>query len=165
MKGEVTANVQWADFGLKFKNVHASTEVAICIPSDPMESFALTNSNGEMVLSDWWEEWKHNIAAYFGQNGTTLFLVTETQQTPTFTNCYYRGCKSETTLAMKGKVLDNMKVSLSTAFRWEEFGPFGFKSGTETYSLGEYWTVFIQCKKIWSILFKKLKPLLASVWQ
>jgi hypothetical protein len=164
VKSKVMANVQWANFGLKFKKADASNEVAICIPSEPMECLALNRYNGDMVIRDWWEEWKHNISDYF-QKGTSLFLVTEITHTPSFTNCYYRGCESETTLAMKGKVGRSAEISLGTDFKWEEFGRFGFKSGTKKYSLGNYWTVFIRCQKNWSCLFKKMKPLLISVWQ
>lgn len=148
---------------LKVRRSDKSTEVAMCIPSEPMEVVTLTD---DWALRQWWENWRHNIALAFGHvnHASPLFLVLEKTDTPQVANCYYNGEESETNLRVSGAITDLTRMSMEAGFSCNEIGNFGFKTACHALD-GKMWSIFIRTEKLASILFKKYKYAIALFWQ
>lgn len=153
------------DFDVKIKAVKNTEELAVCIPSDPLEICAFREDESDLILRDWWDEWRHNIAWNLGihRHVGPLFMVFEKTDTEQYANCYYKGKITETNLKISGKVSDAMQLSMQAGFRLRESGSFGFK--TSVYIPGKKWVIFIRSEKLYIIWFSKLKMLAGYLWQ
>lgn len=100
-RGTLTPRVM--DLDIEVKRESDSKEVAVCIPSAPLEICALREDRSDLILRRWWENWRHNIAFSLGayRNIGPLFFVLEKTDTEQFSNCYYAGQNNETKLRVQ----------------------------------------------------------------
>lgn len=153
------------DFDVKIETAEHTEEVAVCIPSDPLEVCALQDDASDLKLRRWWEKWRHNIAWNLGiyRHVGPLFLVLEKADTEQYANCYYKGKIRETSLKVSAKISDAVHLSMQAGFRLREYGAFGFK--TSVFTPGKKWVIFIRSEKLYAIWFSKLRLLAARLWQ
>jgi hypothetical protein len=162
----VGGNVQGVmDLDIQVTKTNNTKEVAVCIPSHPLDVCALRDRNSDYLVRRWWAEWRHNIALKFAivQNIGPLFLVLEKTDTEQFANCYYMGRNAETNLKLSGNVTNVAQLSLHAGFSGRENGLFGFK--WSAHLPDKKWAIFIRSEKLYIIYFMKFKKLAANIWQ
>ena len=165
LNAEAGGTLGATEFTVKVEKQKAESDVAVCIPSDPLEVIALRGEDVEWQLRAWWEEWRHNIACNCGSliDNSPIFLVLEKTDTDQVFNCYYKGTESETNLRLKGNLVDRARISLEAGFACEEIGNFGFKESPR--EEGRKWSIFIQKEELKLFRFRKLKALIKVLFQ
>ena len=142
------------------------SEVAVCIPSKPLEVIALRARRSELLLRAWWDEWGFNIARGLGSMITDvgpIFLVLQKTDTDQAANCYYMGKESKTRLCVSGNIADKAKISIEAGFSCQEIGAFGFKNSVRQFN-GQKWSIFIRNEKLRLVRFLRFKRMIIGIW-
>lgn len=153
------------DLEIQVKKERTSKEIAVCIPSSPLETVSLRDPSSDFRLRQWWKDYRHNIAVSYGAVGDIgpLFLVVEKREADSFANCHYVGDESQTNLKISGHVSNFANLTLGAGFSCQETGNFGFKDGA--HFPGQKWTLFIRSAKITITVFRNLGRLMSQLWQ
>ena len=162
---EVGGTLGPTEFAVKVEKREVESDVAVCIPSKPLNVIALRGEDVDWQLRTWWEEWRHNIACACGSiiEDNPVFLVLEKTDTDQVFNCYYKGTESETNLRLKGNLVDRARMSFEAGFTCEEIGNFGFKQCPV--EEGGKWSIFIQKLDLKLFRFRKLVALIKGLFQ
>jgi hypothetical protein len=167
LTGEVSGNIpETADINVVVEKKKCTYDVAVCIPSKPLEVISLKSI--DWSLRKWWEEWRHNIAVDVGPRLSShvgpIFLVLEKTVTDQFTNCYYAGQESSASLRILGKVANLAKLAFEAGYKCTQIRGFDFIA-SEPRSNGEKWSIFIRNEKLIIAAFSKFKYLAIQAWQ
>ena len=157
---------QTADINVVVEKKKGIYDVAVCIPSKPLEAISLKSA--DWTLRAWWDEWRHNIAVDVGPRTLSqvgpIFLVLEKTITDQVTNCYYAGQEARASLQILGKVADLAKIAFEAGYKCTQIRGFDFIS-SEPKSNQEKWSIFIRNEKLMVVAFFKFKYLAIQAWQ
>jgi hypothetical protein len=164
----VGADVQaTTELDIEFERVSIDEQAAVCIPSHPATVVKLGGDNCTYLLTQWWAEWRHNIAVHYGEVPYvpvgSLFLVLQKRHSEQFSNCYYEGNQTQTKLSLSGQVSSIANFALRAGFSSQEIGSFGFKNGRP--QPGETWAIFMDSVKITIVWHKRLMARINLLWQ
>jgi hypothetical protein len=154
-----------ADVNVEFGRESLREEVAVCIPSHPLQLCTLNGRSNHYLLTRWWEDSRHNIAVRYAgvPDLGPLFLVLEKRQSDQFTNCYYQGRERRTKVKLTGQIANTAQLVIGAGFSCQETGSFGFKDGLR--QEGQQWAIFFRSAKMCIVWHKKLKSMIEEYWQ
>ena len=165
LKFEVSGQLpETSEISLEVEKKDGVMDVAVCIPSNPIEQITLRQ---DFSLRGWWNDWGHNISSdLMGRHVGPIFLVLEKTDTKQVANTYYKGRESSGRIKILGKIANLGKLAFEAGYSLTQLSGSAFeftKYGLQPND--EKWSIFIRSEKLKTLRFWRLKDVPRKIWK